>query len=265
MTDDPAEAKRLVTTLEELNQQRRQIQDRIFLEAKQQAEMSAAEAKVLVLHDKTWDHGINGIVASKIVETYRKPTFILEDMADNTSKGSARSIGDFSLSKAIVSAVKAGLVLKGGGHQMAAGVTIETSKMDDFKKRINQSYFDQKLPDQTAAMLPKYDIELANLAGVDLELVNKIDQLRPFGMGNPRPTLLFRQLGVLDHRPVGANGDHAKLRLADNQGNIIDGIGFGLSARLRALDNNPATIYARPSRNEFNGRVSVQLEIVDIT
>src|SRR5690606_35904520 len=111
---------------------------------------------VLVVSSKGWSHGIIGIVAAKLLEKYQKPTFVLEEMGEE-SKGSARSYGEFSAADAIRSADD--LIIKGGGHKLAAGVTLATANINAFRQRVNQFYQQQKLlrDDQLRLLLPKAD------------------------------------------------------------------------------------------------------------
>ena len=152
---DPMEALRFANQLDELNKKRRGDQDIIFKEAQLQAE-ELIDDSVLVVSSKGWNHGIVGIVAAKLLEKYKKPAYVLEEM-EHEAKGSARSYGDFSAADAIRAADD--LIIKGGGHKLAAGVTLLPENIAAFRKRVNEFYASLNLKDQPALLLPKADIE----------------------------------------------------------------------------------------------------------
>jgi single-stranded-DNA-specific exonuclease len=162
--------------LDDMNKARRAEQDTILKEAIVEAEQRADDP-VLVVSGKGWNHGIIGIVAAKLLEKYKKPTYVLEEMGEE-SKGSARSYGDFSAADAIRAADD--LITKGGGHKLAAGVTLPTKNIQAFRERVNTFYADQKLFNQQALLLPKADTN-ADFGDVTEELIEKIASLEPFG------------------------------------------------------------------------------------
>ena len=130
--------------LEELNGKRRGIQDAIFEEACVQAEQ-LADDRVLVVSSDGWNHGVIGIVASKLVEKYKKPVFIIGERGEEAT-GSARSFGDFSAADAVRAADD--IIIKGGGHGAAAGVTLATERISDFRRRVNEFYDSLQLTNQ---------------------------------------------------------------------------------------------------------------------
>jgi len=153
-TKNPHIAMQLAEKLDLLNRERRAEQDRIFAEALEQAE-KFADDPVLVLSDPSWSHGIIGIVAAKILERLKKPTFILQEMGEE-SKGSARSYGDFSAVEGIRASDDH--IIKGGGHKLAAGVTLRTEKIADFRTSLNEFYRLKKLENQLAHLDPAADV-----------------------------------------------------------------------------------------------------------
>src|SRR5690606_32860982 len=168
-TDNPSVALEKAQLLDDMNRARRAEQDRIFEEAIIQAEQYVDDP-VLVVSGKGWSHGIIGIVAAKLLEKYKKPTYVLEELGEE-SKGSARSYGDFSAADAIRAADD--IITKGGGHKMAAGVTLPTKNIQAFRERVNKFYRDQNLFNQPALLLPKADV-LADFGSVTEELIGQI-------------------------------------------------------------------------------------------
>ena len=151
--------------LEELNGKRRGIQDAIFEEACVQAE-ELADDRVLVVSSDGWNHGVIGIVASKLVEKYKKPVFIIGERGEEAT-GSARSFGDFSAADAVRAADD--IIIKGGGHGAAAGVTLATEKIGDFRRRVNEFYDSLQLTHQERYLLPRADVEIDDFSEIDEE------------------------------------------------------------------------------------------------
>jgi len=255
---EEAEAEKLAIKLNQLNASRRQEQRVIFKEASAKA-AKFAEDRVLVLHAKNWSHGINGIVAAKLVETYSKPTFVMQDLDDGTTKGSARSISGFSLGQALKEVKR--LLISGGGHELAAGATIKTTDVDEFREQLNDFYDRSVDSTKITSVWDKYDLQLTDFKDLNLELAEKIASLKPYGQGNPQPLFLFTNVKVVEHRPVGVDGDHAKLKLQDTKGTNIEAIGFRLSTQFAEHATGQVDLLAGLEKNEFNGRVNVQLVI----
>jgi single-stranded-DNA-specific exonuclease len=183
-----------------LNAERRAIQDKIYREALVQAEQYKND-NVLVVSNTGWSHGVIGIVAAKLLEKYHKPTYVLEEMGEE-AKGSARSFGDFSAADAIRAADD--IITKGGGHKLAAGVSLPTANIAAFRTRLNEFYRAQKLVNQASLLLPHADVSIERLGLISEELIKKIAQLEPFGNGNPEPVLYAENLLVMNQRRMGA-------------------------------------------------------------
>lgn len=239
--------------LDQLNQARRTEQDAIFKEALVQAEQRHADS-VLVVSGKGWNHGIIGIVAAKLLERYKKPTYVLEEM-DEEAKGSARSYGDFSAADAIRAADD--LIIKGGGHRFAAGVTLTVSQIDAFRVRVNEYYRSLGLTNQPALLLPTADAE-ASLADVDEALVRDLERLEPFGSGNPQPVLQSRQVLVTGQRRMGAEAQHLKLEIEDDSGRRLQLLAFSAPAHFFADIGSRVDVWYQPDINEWQGRRTVE-------
>jgi len=252
-TNDPAVALERAQLLDDMNRARRAEQDRIFEEAISQAEQFAGDP-VLVVSGRGWSHGIIGIVAAKLLEKYKKPTYVLEELGEE-SKGSARSYGDFSAADAIRAADD--IITKGGGHKMAAGVTLPTKNIPAFRERVNQSYRDQKLFNQPALLLPKADVT-ASFSDVTEALIEQIATLEPFGNGNPQPILRSENVLVVNQRRMGADAQHIKLELKDASGQALSMLAFSAPEHFFVEPGERVDVWYQPDINEWNGRRSIE-------
>lgn len=199
--------------LDDLNKKRRKIQHEALEIAIQKAE-DFKNDKVLVVADESFNDGIIGIVASGLMERFKKPVFVISIEGD-VAKGSARSFGDFSASQAVQNASE--IIIKGGGHDAAAGVTLPTSKIDDFRKSVNDFYGSLKLKNQLEKLLPKVDVQLEDFSPISLELFEKISLLEPFGNGNDEPTFEIKNACVIARQEMGDKNQHLKLTLSDGE------------------------------------------------
>lgn len=252
-SNDGMAALTIARQLDEMNKSRRAEQEKIFKAASLQAEERASDP-VLVVSSAGWNHGIVGIVAAKLLEKYKKPAFVLEEMGEE-SKGSARSYGDFSAADAIRGADD--LILKGGGHKLAAGVTLKTENIPAFRERVNQLYRSQKLLNQAALLLPRADAD-AELGEVGEELVDLIAQLEPFGHGNPQPILSSANLTVVDRRLMGADAQHLKLKVQDEAGRAVELLAFNAPDHFFVEPGERIRAWYTVAINEWQGRRSVE-------
>lgn len=252
-TKNTVEAFELAKNLDVFNTTRKNHQNKIFNEATRQAEEFIND-NVLVVSSSGWSHGIIGIVAAKLLEKYKKPTFVLEEMGEE-AKGSARSYGDFSVADAIRSADD--LIIKGGGHKFAAGVTLPTKNISAFRARVNQYYRTQKMSEQQLLLLPKEDITI-KLAHVTDELVERLILLEPCGHGNPRPILKSENLLVVQQRRMGNDVQHVKMDLQDEDGRILQMLAFSAPEYFFIEPGNRITAWYQPEINDWNGRRSIE-------
>lgn len=246
--------------LEELNGKRRGIQDTIFEEACVQAE-ELADDRVLVVSSGGWNHGIIGIVASKLVEKYKKPVFIIGERGDEAT-GSARSFGDFSAADAVRAADD--IIIKGGGHGAAAGVTLATKKIGDFRRRVNEFYDSLQLTNQERYLLPRADVEIDDFSEIDEELVENLAKMEPFGNGNPEPVLKITRASVLSMRRMGADGQHVKLALRDKNGKVLQMLAFNASEEFFREPGDEVTAWFQPTVNEWQGVRTVEGRLLHI-
>lgn len=252
---DRQEAYRLAEKLDVMNLERRAEQDRIFRAASEQA-LRFENDNVLVVSDATWSHGIIGIVAAKLLETYHKPTFVLQELKNGQSKGSARSFGDFSAVEGIRATET--LLIKGGGHKLAAGVTLETTRIDNWREAINRYYRSLKLENQIKHLYPSADVTIGDFSDINEDLLHEIARLEPFGNGNPEPVFRLNDAVVVARRTMGADGQHVRYILTDKSGQTLNMVAFNKGHEFSAEPGERVDAWFEVTLNEWQGRRSVE-------
>lgn len=247
--------------LEEENRHRQEMGEEIFREAVALLEKEEQEPQVIVLASPNWHPGVIGIVASRLVEKYYRPTILL-NLEEGIAKGSARSIPGFNLYQALTRAQHC--LLRFGGHEMAAGLALEESALPVLQAELQQ-YAESELEEKSFCPVLKLDTEVT-LAEVHEQLIAELALLEPFGAGNPNPLFVLRNSSVTDLKNVGQDGKHLKLAILDpERARRIDGIGFQLGAL-----QEEATCWAKcdlafiPELNTFQGVTRLQLKIRDL-
>ena len=246
--------------LEELNVKRRGIQDAIFEEACVQAE-ELANDRVLVVSSDGWNHGVIGIVASKLVDKYKKPVFIIGERGEEAT-GSARSFGDFSAADAVRAADD--IIIKGGGHGAAAGVTLATEKIGDFRRRVNEFYDSLQLTNQERYLLPRADVEIDDFSEINEELVENLAKMEPFGNGNPEPVLKITTASVLSMRRMGADRQHVKLALRDKNGKVLQMLAFNAPEEFFREPGDEVSVWFQPIINEWQGARTIEGRLLHV-
>lgn len=262
IAEDPMIALERAQYLDELNGRRKSLQQTIFEEAMEQAETMATD-DVLVVSGKDWNHGVIGIVAAKLVEKYKKPTYVLEEQANGEAKGSARSFGEFSAADAIRAADS--VITKGGGHAAAAGVTLPVANIGQFRQLVNEFYAQQNYTDQLRYLLPKADVALQDFSEITEQLVENIATLEPFGNANPEPVLNIENTLIIGQRRMGADGQHVKLRAEDTLGKNLEFLAFNAPEHFFKEPGEYANLWFQPSINEWNGRRTVEGRLIHLT
>lgn len=262
---DGKKALALAEELDALNRERRAEQDRIFTAASEQALVYEHDA-VLVVSDPSWSHGIIGIVAAKLLEAYHKPAFVLQELDDGTAKGSARSFGDFSAVEGIRATEK--LLIKGGGHKLAAGVTLETVNISAWRTAINIYYATLKLENQARHFVATADVTVDGFDGFDEPLFAAIAQLEPFGNGNPEPVFCARGVRIAGRRTMGSDGQHVSYTF-ETKGRSFRMIAWKKAQDYVADIGEKVDVWFELTLNEWQGRRNVegrllQLELVEL-
>ena len=246
-------------SLDDLNKIRRKIQHEALEIAIQKAE-DFKNDKVLVVADESFNDGIIGIVASGLLERFKKPVFVISIEGD-VAKGSARSFGDFSASQAVQNASE--IIIKGGGHDAAAGVTLPTDKIDDFRKSVNDFYKLLKLKNQLEKLLPKVDIQLEDFSPISLELFEKISLLEPFGNGNEEPTFEIKNAYVIARQEMGEQKQHLKLTLTDGE-REIKMLKFNAPKEFFAEIGEEVDVIFSIGMNKWQGQKNVEGQILHL-
>mgnify|MGYP000942447276 FL=1 len=245
--------------LDELNKKRRKLQSDALEIAIQKAK-DFENDKVLVIADENFNDGIIGIVASGLMEKFKKPVFVIS-IKGEIAKGSARSFGGFSASQAVDKARE--IIIKGGGHDAAAGVTLPTSKIDDFRKIVNQFYDSLNLKDQLKYLLPKVDIQLEDFSPISLDLFEKITKLEPFGSGNEEPTFEIKNARVVARQEMGDKKQHLKLTLTDGE-NEIKMLKFNAPEEFFAEIGEEIDVVFSLGLNEWQGQKNIEGQILHL-
>ncbi|MCG8270111.1 single-stranded-DNA-specific exonuclease RecJ [Aquamicrobium sp. NLF2-7] len=266
-TDDPVEAQTIAETLDRLNQERQAMEVEMLAQARAEADAELAGGNgpaVLVTADPSWHPGIVGLLASRLKDHARRPAFAIAFNPNGIGTGSGRSVPGFDLGRMVREAVEAGLLVKGGGHAMAAGITVEKEKLGAlrafFEERAAADVF--RLQDQESLLI---DAALA-AEGATLQLLDTLEKAGPYGTGHVAPVFALPRHRLVDARLVGAN--HIRAELRSDSGGRIQGIAF------RAADtalgdflfrNRGQTIHTAGSlsSNYWNGNRSAQFRIID--
>jgi len=259
-TSSSEEALKLASALDMVNRERQSVEMGIWEDARRLCRMTDTDAAgALVLSSEEWHAGVIGIVASRIVEEFYRPTALI-CVKDGVGKGSARSIPGFDLYEGLVGCKD--LLLGFGGHKYAAGFTISQDNIPRFRERLSALVLDRI---GTQGFVRTLTVDSAvTLDELTLDLMEKIEKLAPFGQGNPEPRLGARDLSVVSSRIVG--GNHLKLRLRQQSGAFLDAIAFNRGNLLGKQVKDGARLAAvfTPRLNAWNGKTAVELEIRDI-
>ena len=262
-TATPQRADEIAKFLEQQNRERQSVERQILEEAIAQIEtgnFASLDCRAIVLSSPAWHAGVIGIVASRIVDRFSRPTVMIS-LANGVGRGSGRSIAGFHLARALEAC---GDHLEAyGGHEMAAGLTIRQENFDSFRRAFCAHAFDIVTPEMLTAEL-KLEC-LAELQHMTEALVTDLKRLGPFGYGNRKPTLCVRDVELASApRRVGKSGDH--LQLYVRQGNThMKCIAFSSGHLFEKLQpGRKIDLAVQPQINEFNGRTSVELEVKDV-
>lgn len=258
-TESDAEAAMIADELENLNQERQRIEEGVKTDAFAMVER-ASVPPAIVLGSHRWHLGVVGIVAARVVERFNRPAVLLAISDDGLGKGSARSVAGFDLHAAL-SACR-DLLLGFGGHPGAAGLTIREDNIPAFRDRFEQLAAEWSGGQPRRAKL-HIDAEV-NLSQVDHRVVRELELLQPFGSGNPEPTLVVRNLSVLQARVVGDR--HLKITVRHRNSVPFDGIGFRMGSLpdLGLSTDTPLDLAFVPQLETWKGLDRIQLRIRDL-
>ena len=254
LCEDDETAERTAEGLDSCNTQRKSLEQKICGEVISRIESDPAikYSEVIVVDGEGWHSGIIGIVASKIVGSYGRPAVILSRQEDGYAKGSGRSIDGFSLFEALTHC--GSLLTKFGGHSLAAGLTLECGKIDEFREMIN--VYALSIP----SAVPEINIDCRlNPSALNLDLVNAAKQLEPFGAENPEPVFALLGMTFLSAKSMGQNNNHSRI-VFERGGATVEVICFGTGAEELPFDRGDTLDLAVTiNTNEFRGSVSLNI------
>ena len=267
-TDDPAEAAALAHELDGLNTERKAAETRIVDEAsialERENNLDVESPAIVIAHDD-WHPGVIGIVASRLRERHRKPVVVIGvDRLADIGKGSGRSQPGVNLGRAIQAAYEEGLLLAGGGHAMAAGLTIRPSAIPEFRDFLCRRLNDEMA---VAALEDAVDIDaLVATSGADRSLFEEFQKLAPFGTGNPEPVFAVADARI--ERPFAMRGGHVRCDLVDGGGGRLKAVAWRVGdtdvGRRLMSGGGAVHVVGRLKADDWNGRKGVQLEIDDV-
>lgn len=254
---DPDAADELAGRMNRENRRRQEIEKKLLEQVEEQIQDSAgfADCRTLFVAGADWHEGILGLVASRLVDRYHRPAFVLS-VRDGVARGSARSINGFHLYQALGNFEH--LFERFGGHAQAAGFALEAAQIESMRAGIER-LAGQMLSEEDLTPSLEVDAEL-DPAEVSVELLERLNFLAPYGEGNPEPRFLGRSVEVLNSRVVGEK--HLKLRLRQ-AGKTLEAIGFGLGAR-HPLEGKRVDLVFTPEMNHWQGHDRLQLRILDL-
>ena len=263
LTDDATFARQQAEEVNQQNEERRDCDTETTREALAMLEEDAtfAQRRSTVVYAPHWHKGVVGIVASRLIETYYRPTIVLTAGENGIISGSARSVGGFDIYAAIDSCLD--LLTNFGGHKYAAGLSMHIDNLPEFCERFEQYVATHIREDQLQpTLLVEAELELADITPA---FYNVIRYLEPFGPGNPRPLFVSRNLiNHRDTRVVGKTGEHLRLDVTD-RAYAITGIAFGRAEMAQHIQNgNPVDICYELDENTFNNRTTIQMMVQDI-
>ena len=264
LNQSPKDTFKLAADLNTYNKER-QILESELLKKIMNIEFKNSIEPVIILHGENWHEGIIGIIAARIKEKFNKPAIIIS-INKGIGKGSGRSIHGFDLGSTIINAVQSDLLIKGGGHKMAAGFTIDADKIGEFKEFVFRKF--KSINVNLEEKINYYfDAEIAPSA-INIDFFEKVNLLAPFGSGNPEPRFVIRDVKLVNSKIVGEK--HVKNILVGSDSTTLKTISFNsvetqLGAHLLQKNIKPFDIAGKLSLNEWRGQRNVEFIIDDIS
>lgn len=262
-TEDKEEAAMLASEIDQLNKTRQTIVSDITKEAMAivESQFPPQDNHVLVIAKEGWNAGVIGIVASRLVEKYYRPTIVLSiDEEKGLAKGSARSIEGFDMFENL--SESRDILPHFGGHPMAAGMTLAASDLDELRERLNRQAKEQLTEEDFLPVTP-IDLE-CTLQDISLETIEQMNRLAPFGVSNPTPRVLISDVMISEIKRIGSSSDHLKIQFTDGSAKL-DAIGFQKGELMDELSyHSPVSAVGELSINEWNGFRKPQLMLKDM-
>ena len=264
--DNDTVANELAEKLNNLNEKRKDIQNRVLESALEKLDKVDLKSKnVIVLADVNWHEGVIGIIAGRIKDRFHKPTIIISINEEGIGKGSSRSVTGFDIGSAIIAAQQNGILISGGGHAMAAGLSLNKDNLDLLDKFLNEKFL--KI-EKSNERLKDFKIEaVINLSAANNKTVQEFQKIAPFGADNIEPLIAIRNVRIINFRTVGKEGKHFSFIATDESGDRLNCIAFNIAGSpigdaIKTSSNGPLIhIIGFLRENSFNNRP--QLQIVD--
>lgn len=258
-TKSASEAAKLVEKLEVLNRERKKKQS----DAMKEISARGISNDPVIIETGDYPEGILGIIASRLVETYKRPAFVLSEVEEGIFKGSARSFGDFNLAEAIKNVND--IIIGGGGHSAAAGVQLKRDNLFAFRERINDYYKSLNLVNQERFLKGNPDLTVSDFSDFTLDLLEELSLLEPFGIGNEEPIFSLENISINSVIKMGADKNHLRLDLSDSKNNFLKTVAFfAPEPWLKLTPDDEILPLVKLSLNDFNGVKSVEARLVDL-
>ncbi|MBX9461755.1 MAG: single-stranded-DNA-specific exonuclease RecJ [Aquamicrobium sp.] len=265
--DDPVEARTIAETLDRLNSERQALEQVMLEQARAEADAELASGNgpaVIVTASDDWHQGVVGLLAARLKEHARRPAFAIAFNANGVGSGSGRSIPGFDLGRMVRTAVERGLLLKGGGHAMAAGITVERARLGELR-----AFFEEWAAQDVAKLRDGEALEVdaaLSADGANFDLLDAIESAGPFGAGHAQPVLVLPRHTIADARQVGTN--HIRVDLRSQTGARMQAMAFraadtDLGNFLYANRGRTVHVAGTISSNWWNGARSVQFRVLD--
>ena len=264
LNNDSKDAFKISSELNNYNKER-QLLEKELLKDIMDKDYGLTDDPVIVLHGENWHEGIIGIIAARIKEKYNKPTFIISTKS-GLAKGSARSIYGFDIGTAVIAAVQNKILVRGGGHKMAAGFTLDTDKISEFKNFLIRKFKSININLESKKNI-FYDTEISPSA-INIDFYDKINVLSPFGSGNPEPKFVIKNVRPVNSKIVGEK--HIKSVFEGSDSSVFKTITFNcvdneLGSYLLKKNIKNFNILGKLSLNEWRGQKNVEFIIDDIS
>jgi len=268
-TEDEHDAMHMASQLDQLNAERQQIEKTAVEEAVAVADAEIGEGEgppVIVVASPDWHQGVVGLVAARLKERFNRPAFAISQRPDGSGTGSGRSVPGVDLGAAVLEAVAEGIIPKGGGHAMAAGISIDGGQIGSLR-----SFLSDKLEESVKASRKENNVKVdaaLTARGATIDFLHMVEKAGPYGSGNPGPVFALPAHRVTFSNVVGAGG-HVKVSLTSQDRARINGIAFRAADTelgqflLDAKNSDPIHVVGTLSINHWQGREEVQLRIID--
>ncbi|WP_270179413.1 single-stranded-DNA-specific exonuclease RecJ [Alkalihalobacillus sp. CinArs1] len=262
-TEDYEYAKQLAEEIDSLNKARQELVNTMTKEAIEEVEMNYPldDNRVLIIAREGWNPGVIGIVASRLVEKYYRPTIVMSiDREKGVAKGSARSIEGFDMFMNLSECRD--ILPHFGGHPMAAGMTIDLEYLNELRSRLNIQANDS-LTEADLTPLTKIDLHCA-IDDISLETIEEMNLLAPFGVSNPKPVVMLKDVNLAQIRRIGSQENHLKVSLKEGE-STLDGVGFNFGYVFEEIASRAAlSVIGQLSINEWNGLKKPQIFVHDL-